>query len=109
MYLTADKITLDTDEGRFTIVIEDDEGSTHAFIIHHVDLDAFYDQVRGRLGPYLREMHKARSAVAAGVSLSAFICSPEDVDESGGYDRSDPKHPEFHSVHADLWDSREGK
>lgn len=22
---------------------------------------------------------------------------------------SDPKHPEFHSTHADLWDLREGK
>jgi hypothetical protein len=24
-----------------------------------------------------------------------------------GYDISDPKHPDFHSVHADLWDNRE--
>jgi hypothetical protein len=127
MYLTADTITLDDDDGRFTLVIEDDEGTRHSFIIHHVDLDTFYNQVRGRLGPYLREMHEARSAVSAGVSLSAFLCAPEDVDESGGFATrdgittdletgeeypaavTDPKHPRYHSTHADLWDSREGK
>jgi hypothetical protein len=27
----------------------------------------------------------------------------------GTYEISDPKHPEFHSVHADIWDNREGK
>lgn len=27
-------------------------------------------------------------------------------DEPGGYDRSDPKHPEWHSTHARLWDER---
>ena len=65
--------------------------------------------MKGRIGPYLQEANEARQAVAAGVSLSAFLCSPEDVDESGGYDRSDPKHPEFHSIHADIWDARDGK
>ncbi len=28
---------------------------------------------------------------------------------SGAYPISDPKHPEYHSTHADLWDMREGK
>jgi hypothetical protein len=38
----------------------------------------------------------------------AFRCDP---DESAGlaYDLSDPKHPDFHSVHADIWDARAGK
>lgn len=31
-----------------------------------------------------------------------------DPDESGGYDISDPKHPDFHSV-PDIYDQREGK
>jgi hypothetical protein len=25
------------------------------------------------------------------------------------YELTDPKHPDFHSVHADIWDAREGK
>jgi hypothetical protein len=29
--------------------------------------------------------------------------------DSEAYDLSDPKHPDWHSVHADLYDSREGK
>jgi len=124
MYLTADKVTLDDDEGRFTLEIETDEGDTLRFIIHHIDLDAFYDQVKGRLGPYLREAAEARTAVARGVSLkeylrdeyrhevstgqhAPFLCAVEDVDESGGYAADDPKHPEFHSVHADIYDNRE--
>lgn len=35
---------------------------------------------------------------------AVFACVP---DESCGYDRSDPKHPDWHSTHADLWDSRD--
>lgn len=109
MYLTAETVTVDEDDGRFTLVIEDDEGKRHAFIIHHIDLDAFYDQVKGRIGPYLREMHEAQ--VAHGAQRRAeydrvFACNP---DESGEYDTSDPKHPRYHSTHADIWDSREGK
>jgi hypothetical protein len=106
MYLTADKVTLDDDEGRFTLEVEDDEGRTYRFIIHHIDLNAFYDQVKGQLGPYLNEMHAARTAVAAGVTLNAFLCRPEDIDESGGYAADDPKHPTFHDRMADVWDMR---
>lgn len=29
------------------------------------------------------------------------------MDDGTGYDRSDPKHPEYHSTHADYWDARE--
>jgi hypothetical protein len=126
MYLTADKVSLDDDEGRFTLEVETDEGDTLRFLIHHIDLDAFYDQVKGRLGPYLREAAEARSAVAAGISRqeyeqsvfdherstgqhAPFECSDEDIDESGGYAADDPKGPKYHSTHADIWDSREGK
>ena len=30
-------------------------------------------------------------------------------DEDAGYELNDPKHPEYHSTHADIWDMREGK
>ena len=28
---------------------------------------------------------------------------------SDAYEQSDPKHPDYHSIHADIWDLREGK
>jgi hypothetical protein len=31
------------------------------------------------------------------------------IDDGSGYDRSDPKHPDWHSVHSDIWDMRAGK
>jgi hypothetical protein len=37
---------------------------------------------------------------------AVFACDP---DESCGYALSDPKHPGFHSIHADIWDARAGK
>jgi hypothetical protein len=80
------------------------EGQQFRFNIHGIDLDAFYNQVKGRLGPYLNERERAR--VSRMYDASGFRCNP---DESGGYDRSDPKHPDWHSVHADIWDMREGK
>lgn len=95
MYLTAETVTLDDDEGRFTIVIDDDEGRQHSFLIHHVDLDAFYNQVKGRLGPYLNERDRARVA---------FLCDP---DESGGYDISDPKSEGYHDRMSAIHDNRE--
>jgi hypothetical protein len=131
MYWNAESVTVDDDEGRFTLVIEDVEGERVTVNIHGIDLDAFYDQVKARIGPYLREMHEARDAVARGVTLREFVCAPADVDESAGmseyavatredgslrmepdedaYDPTDPKHRDFHSVHADLYDNRAGK
>ena len=137
MYLTAETVTVDDDEGRFTLEIVDDEGDCHSCIIHHIALDAFYDQVKGRIGPYLQERDDARAVYKApvprrifpgdpneneldndpvpgthwwvGEGSSAFTCSPEDVDESGGYEISDPKPPDFPSIHSGIWDARAGK
>src|SRR3990172_7944877 len=103
MYLTAETVTVDDDEGRFTLEIVDDEGDRHSFIIHHIDLDAFYDQVKGRIGPYLQERdeakreeigidpREARRLIALGFAADRgmFPCDP---DESGGYAADDPKH-----------------
>ena len=100
-YLRADSVTVDTDEGEFTLEIEND-GDRLVVNIHGIDLDAFYDQVKARIGPYLRERDEARRTLPA-----RFECDP---DESGGYDLSNPKHAAFHSTHVDLWDViRDGK
>lgn len=31
------------------------------------------------------------------------------VGEDAGYDRDDPKHPDFYAIHVDIYDNREGK
>ncbi len=32
-----------------------------------------------------------------------------DMEQRDAYDLRNPKHPDYHSVHAYLWDAREGK
>ena len=88
MLESSDTRTRDADEVTLTINI------------HGIDLDAFYDQVKGRIGPYLQEKADAQNPAivaarrgAAAHNLYAdhpgFECSPEDVDESAGaYERS---------------------
>jgi hypothetical protein len=98
MYLTADTLKIDTDEGEFVLECETCDGERFTVNIHGIDLDAFYDQVRSRIGPYLRERDEARRTAP----VAAY-------DAREAYDLSDPKHPDFHSVHADIWDARDGK
>lgn len=43
------------------------------------------------------------------MNARVFACNPDEAIDSDGYPLGDPKHPSHHSVHADLWDSREGK
>jgi hypothetical protein len=98
MHLNADSITIESDERGFELHVMCDDGDAVVFNIHNIDLDAFYDQVKARIGPYLRERDEAR--------LSANAWRYGDAE---GYLLSDPKHPQFHSVHADIWDARDGK
>jgi hypothetical protein len=101
-YVRAESVKIECDEGRTVLEVEDVEGERVTIDIHGIDLDAFYDQVKARVGPYLREMHEAQ--VAHGAAKRAEF----DAHESG-YELSNPKHPQFHSVHADIWDARDGK
>ena len=108
MYLHAESVKVDTDEGALTLEIESSEEDRITVNIHGIDLDAFYDSVRSGIGGYLRERDEARAQAPDGVVVAiredgSFRCDP---DESGGYDTSDPKHPEFHSIHADIHDLR---
>jgi hypothetical protein len=98
MYLTADTLKIDTDEGEFVLECETCDGERFTIGIHGIDLDAFYDQVKARIGSYLRERDEAQRV---------YVGIPGPVADA--YDLSDPKHPDFHSVHADIWDMRDGK
>ena len=138
MYEVAD-IRIDTYEDGFWLVVdgnEDDseprEAVEYRFKIE--DGEQLYDRVNAAIGPWLREMHEARDAVARGVTLREFCCEPDesggilvgiredgsehweedsdrkyDLAKEEGYDLSDPKHSQYHSIHADIWDAREGK
>lgn len=111
MYLHAESVKVDSDEGMFTleIEVEDWEGAYSipndnrlTLNIHNIDLDAFYEQVKARIGPYLREMHEARAEYRERVAFAADMIAD-------AYEISDPKNPDHHSVHADIWDARAGK
>lgn len=93
----ADKITIECDDRGFELHIQSEDAYV-SFNIHAI-AEALYDTVKAEIGPWLYERDMAKASMP-------FRCNP---DESGGYDISDPKHPNWHSIHADIWDSREGK
>lgn len=108
-------VSLDWDEDGCTMIVQDDEGSGERYSFRLADPEALYDHVKAQIGPWVRERDEARRA---------FLCDPEDVDESagmaeyaplpgtltdlersvpdpnGGYDRSDPKHPAWADTEA---------
>lgn len=96
--MRPEKIEIEIDEGGFWLYVRMEDGSCHGYPIH--DPETLYDQVRSRIGPWLRERDEAERL------YQVFNCDP---DESGGYDISDPKSPNHHSVMAEIFDSREGK
>ncbi len=68
----------------------------------HVDADWVASlAVRYDLAKSIAQAEKTRPERVARV----FACNPDE--SAGAYEISDPKHQEFHSVHADLWDSRD--
>ena len=85
----SDQIHIDSDEDGFYLEIED------LAVVRITDPEALYDQVKAAIGPWLYERDQAR-----------FQLSGEPIDWPIDIT---PKHPEYHSVHADIHDAREGK
>lgn len=103
--MIAEDITVEWDEGGCFLHVD---GETWRV----ADPEALYDRVKAAILPWLMERDEAwgefKQALRSGTGpAAAFVC--RDVDESGGYDTSDPKHPDFYSVHVDHYDAREGK
>ena len=99
--MNADSIKIECEEDGFWLEVHTDDTAPDRYRI--TDPEAFYDHVRAAILPWLMERDQARR--------SPFP-SPRMVEigaGESGYDLSDPKHPDFHSVHADIWDAREGK
>ena len=94
----SDKIRIECEEDGFWLHVDTEFGeSTHMLKIE--DPEALYDHVKAAIGPWLYEREQARAEFLRDAAIAS----------EGGYDASDPKHPDFHSVHADIWDAREGK
>jgi hypothetical protein len=90
---TITRFVIDWDEDACQILFEyDGDGYMHSAVL--ADPEQLYDAVKGAIGPWLKERELARRELPA---------------DDSGYSLSDPKHPEFHSVHVDIWDARDGK
>lgn len=120
--MNAENIKIECEEDGFYLHAYVDEGDgVYLHVAYRIeDPEALYDRVKAAIGPWLREREEAFAefkntrhqflvdevAHERMTGQHVFECDP---DESGGYDVSDPKHPDYHSVHADIWDNREGK
>jgi hypothetical protein len=90
-YLHAHTVKIDEDEGRFVLVVEDDEIGRVRIDIHDVAL-ALEDEVRRELRPYALEAAEARRAVAGGRTLAQYLGQ----NDGDGYALDDPKHPTYY-------------
>lgn len=96
--MDAERITIECEEDGFWLHITAEDRPLICWRI--TDPESFYDSAKANIGPWLRERDEAERL------YQVFNCDP---DESGGYDISDPKRPNHHSVMAEIFDSREGK
>lgn len=92
--MQAERVHIDHEEDGFHLLVKTEEGEWFNFHIQD-NAESLYDQCRSRIGPWLRERDEARGRYAVRWEI-------ETVDESG-YSTSDPKHPDFHSVHANRY------
>jgi hypothetical protein len=122
------EIRIETEEDGFWLILdghEDEIATEYRFNIHGVAVDLLA-AVEREIAPWHREGMKVLAEMKA---AGAFECEdPEQawiedqrvvaIREDGSYrydrdedayDPSDPKHRNWHSVHADLYDNREGK
>lgn len=101
-YGRAHEVSIECDEDGFTITLEGvDEGDGIVRVNIQDVAEQLYDQVKARIGPWLREREDAEQ------TFNRAYAAEEEAREA--YALSDPKHPAYHSTHADLWDAREGK
>lgn len=111
--MRAEEIRCEWEEDGLHLIIDGDspdpeyQVSILDFVV--TDPEALYKEVREKIEPWLREMKQARRERARlRRSSSVMHCAPDDIEEDA-YDPSDPKHPNWHSIHADHYDAREGK
>jgi hypothetical protein len=100
-HLRAESVTVDTDEGRFCLIITDaDEGRESQIDIHDCVLE-FFKNAMDRIGEYAAEAQLARATM----SRADYLDSPQPVRSrpvsvedaiEAGYALDDPKSPGYH-------------
>jgi hypothetical protein len=98
---TATGFKIECDEDGFHLIVETDEEDPMDFRIVDAE-DALHGAVKDVIGPWIAERNAAWQDYQRGARAR------EDYDREA-YSLDDPKHADFHSVHADIWDSRAGK
>ena len=103
--MNADSIRIETDEDGFHLIVEPEDETEGVYRFRISDPEALYDHVKAVIGPWLYERDAAmRERQQTGLRL----LDPEVAQAfADAYERSDPKHPAFHSTHADIHDMRE--
>jgi hypothetical protein len=92
---------IETDEGGFVLVLD----GTERYTLPQDAAERLYNSARVEVLPWITEREEALRAYKAHVG--AFHCDPDE--SAGAYELSDPKHRDWHSVHVDHYDNREGK
>ena len=93
----AEAIRVESDECGFELHVDTSDGDRYVFNVHAVAWD-FAADVDATIGAWRREGEDVRATMRQAAAIAAA---------EGGYDRSDPKHPDWHSTHADVYDLRE--
>jgi hypothetical protein len=84
------------------------EGDEDGFELHFsTDQGVFVVNVHGVIDEFIKAGGVLVDYMAEGALAAAQHRA--DMEQRDAYDLRNPKHPDWHSVHADLWDSREGK
>ena len=99
------------------IKVEWDEGGCYLHVDGETwrvaDPEQLYDRVKAAILPWLMERDEAFREFKAQAN-EYVVAIREDGSyrmepDEDAYDPTDPKHPRYHSTHADIWDAREGK
>lgn len=88
----ATEVVIDDNEGRYTMIVTDEDGTRQTIDIHDCVLE-FYERVRTEIGPYYAEYDSARYSMPQPVTVAV-----EDVYAAidAGYALDDPKSPGYH-------------
>jgi hypothetical protein len=95
--IRAEKVRVSDNEGRYVLLVTDEDGIIHEVDIHDDVLD-FYASVRAEIRPYVIESDHARATMP--VNISGY---QEDGEAEFGYAADDPKHPTYHERLSDAW------
>lgn len=99
-YVSAYAVTFEGDEDGWHMFIDTDDGKIDVHV-HAVAWELFENCDRT-----IGEEHRYAMSIKQQVAVAKTV---DDDDPDQGYDRDDPKHPEWHSTHADIWYQRETK